>query len=204
MAEEKYYDPLSDMSRIKESLVELFGDIEDVANLIMPNLDDENFTWMENWLGGNYTVTVKGDTKITNLIGHCFDIPYVEGTISDNRCAIFMETHLLKVENQHIKEVGLDIFVVCHKDAVRLSKDEKEYYNSKGIYGNRVDSAIQAINSTINNKNLMKGIQKKYSIGELTFVERNPLKQYIPATKFYGKCLSYTYQSFYKTKNNTK
>lgn len=204
MAEEKYYDPLSDMSRIKESLVELFGDIEDISNLIMPNLDDERYTWMENWLGGNYIETVDGETNIINLIGHCFDIPYVEGTISDNRCAIFMETHLLKVENQHIKQVGLDIFVVCHKDAVRLSKDEKEYYNSIGIYGNRVDSAIQVINSTINNKDLMKGIQKKYSIGELTFVERNPLKQYIPATKFYGKCLSYTYQSFYKTKNNVK
>ena len=204
MAEEKYYDPLSDMSRLKESLVELFGDIEDIANLIMPNLDDENFTWMENWLGGNYTKTMNGETKIKNLIGHCFDIPYVEGTISDNRCAIFMETHLLKVENQHIKQVGLDIFVVCHKDAVRLSKDEKDYYNSIGIYGNRVDSAIQAINSTINNKNLMKGIKEKYSIGELTFVERNPLKQYIPATKFYGKCLSYTYQSFYQRKDHVR
>ena len=204
MAEEKYYDPLSDMSRIKESLVELFGDIEDISNLIMPNLDDERYTWMENWLGGSYTETIDGKTNLATLIGHCFDIPYVEGTISDNRCAIFMETHLLKVENQHIKQVGLDIFVVCHKDAVRLSKEEKEHYNEKGIYGNRVDCAIQAINSTINNKNLMKGIQKKFSIGELTFVERNPLKQYVPATKFYGKCLSYTYQSFYKTKNNVK
>lgn len=204
MAEEKYYDPLSDMSRIKESLVELFGDIEDIANLIMPNLDDERYTWMENWLGGNYIETVDGETNIINLIGHCFDIPYVEGTISDNRCAIFMETHLLKVENQHIKQVGLDIFVVCHKDAVRLSRDEKEYYNSIGIYGNRVDSAIQVINSTINDKELMKGIKEKYSIGELTFVERNPLKQYIPATKFYGKCLSYTYQSFYQRKDKTR
>lgn len=204
MAEEKYYDPLSDMSRIKESLVELFGDIEDIANLIMPNLDDERYTLMENWLGGNYIETVDGETNIKNLIGHCFDIPYVEGTISDNRCAIFMETHLLKVENQHIKQVGLDIFVVCHKDAVRLSKDEKEYYNSIGIYGNRVDSAIQVINSTINDKELMKGIKEKYSIGELTFVERNPLKQYIPATKFYGKCLSYTYQSFYQRKDKTR
>lgn len=204
MAEEKYYDPLSDMSRIKESLVELFGDIEDISNLIMPSLDDERYTWMENWLGGNYTETIDGKTNIINLIGHCFDIPYVEGTISDNRCAIFMETHLLKVENQHIKQVGLDIFVVCHKDAVRLSKDEKEYYNSIGIYGNRVDSAIQVINSTINDKELMKGIKEKYSIGELTFVERNPLKQYIPATKFYGKCLSYTYQSFYQRKDKTR
>ena len=115
MAEEKYYDPLSDMSRIKESLVELFGDIEDISNLIMPNLDDERYTWMENWLGGSYTETIDGKTNLATLIGHCFDIPYVEGTISDNRCAIFMETHLLKVENQHIKQVGLDIFVVCHK-----------------------------------------------------------------------------------------
>jgi len=201
---EKYYDPLSDLSRIKTSLMSLFCDVEDLTHLIMPNIDNDHFTFEENWYGGKYNKNIFGKTEITNLIGHCFDTPYIEGTVTDNRCAIFIETYLNKVENQHIKEVGVDIFVVCHKDSVRLSDEDKKYYESVGVYGNRVDSAIQVINSTINNPMIMKGIKKKYSIGELIFTVRNPLKQYIPGTKFYGKCLSYNYQSFYQRKDNVR
>ena len=40
----KYYDPLSDMSRIKEYLMNLFLDKEDLVNLIMPTLDNDHFT----------------------------------------------------------------------------------------------------------------------------------------------------------------
>lgn len=200
----KYYDPLSDMSRIKESLMSLFEGADDVANLIMPHKDDENFTWEENWYGGRYEITESGETKFTDLVGHCFDRPYIEGTVTDNRCAIFIETYLLRLESQHIKQVGVDIFVVCHKDFIQLSEDEKERYNKKGIYGNRVDSAVQAINSIINNPNAMSVIKKRYSIGDLTLSERNPIKQYIPSSKFYGKCLSYTYDTFYQRKDHVR
>lgn len=204
MAQEKYYDPLADMSRIKQSLISLFYDIDDLTRLIMPSLDNSNFSFDENWYGGRYEKNISGKTEIVNLIGHCFDTPYIEGTVTDNRCAIFTETYLNKVENKHIKEVGLDIAVVCHKDSVRLSKEDKKYYNSIGIYGNRVDSAIQVINSSILNSKIMNKIKEQYSIGEINLSERNPLKQYVPGTKFYGKCLSYTYQAFYQRKNNVR
>lgn len=167
---EKYYDTLSDMSRIKESLLSVFEATPD----------------------------------ITRLIAHCFDTPYIEGSISDNKSAIFIDTALIKSDNQHIKVVGVDIFVICHKDFIKLSEEETNYYHSIGIYGNRLDSAIQAINAAINKKSTMDIIKGKYAIGDLTFAEKEPIKQYASETDFYGKCLSYTYQSFYKRKNYMK
>ncbi len=193
---EKYYDPLSDMGRIKETLMSLFCDTENITKLIMPELDNPNFTWEQNWYGGTF------DT--TPLIGHCFDIPYIKGMITDNRCAIFIETDLIRVGNQHLKEVGVDISVICHKDSIGLSAEEKMYYNSIGIYGNRVDCAIQAINSSILNHQIMDTIKEKYSIGVMNLVEENPLKQYTDESEFYGKCLSYTYQTFYQRKSNIR
>ena len=200
----KYYDPLSDMSRIKEYLINLFLDKEDLANLIMPTLDDEHFTLNQNWLGGKYDKNIFGETEIKTLIGHCFDHPYIDGTVTDNRCAIFIETYLNRVENKHIKEVGLDVFIVCHKDMVQLSDEDKGYYHKIGVYGNRVDSAVQLINSALLDPLENEHIKKKYSIGEINMSERNPLKQYVPNTKFYGKCLSYTYQTFYQRKRNVR
>lgn len=204
MAKEKYYDPLSDMAMIKESLMFLFCDTEDITRLIMPQLDNNHFTFEENWYGGSFDKNVYGDTEIENLVGHCFDTPYIEGTVTDNRCAVFIETYLTRVDNQHFKQVGVDIFIIAHKDTVKLSDEDKRYYKSKGIYGNRVDSAVQVINSTINNEETMNAIKKKYSIGNLSLSERNPIKQYAPGTKFYGKCLSYVYDTFYQRKDNVR
>lgn len=196
----KYYDTLSDMGKIKDSLMSLFYNSYDIKKLVMPKLDNENFTVEQNWYGGTFETTVQDEPETTTLIGHCFDTPYVEGTVSDNRCAVFIETYLTKMENQHIKEVGVDIMVICHRDSVRLSDEDKEYFNSIGVYGNRVDSTIQVINSSILNHSTMDYIKKNYSIGDMNLAEAKPLRRYMPGTEFYGKYLSYTYQSFYKRK----
>ncbi len=190
---EQYYNPLSDMSRIKTNLMSLFCDTEDITRLIMPKLDNENYTLEQNWYGGKF--------ETSTLPGHCFDTPYIEGAMTDNNCAIFIETYLTKAANQHIKEVGLDICVICHKDSIRLSADDTEYFHSKGIYGNRIDSSIQAINSSILHSQIADDIRRKYAIGDIRLsLEENPLKQYSQEPNFYGKCLSYTYQSFYQRK----
>lgn len=201
---EKYYNPLSDMSRIKVSLMSLFCDINDITRLIMPNWDNTDFTLEQNWYGGTFDKNSNGQTESATLIGHCFDIPYTEGVLTDNRCAIFIETSLINVANQHIKEVGVDITVLCHKDSVRLSEEDKEYYESLGIYGNRVDSAVQLIHSSILNHQVMEKIKEKYSIGDLNLIKENPVQQYVPETEFYGKVLHYTYQSFYKRRNHVR
>lgn len=167
---EQYYNPLSDMGRIKESLIALFCNTED----------------------------------LTRLIPHCFDTPYIEGMTLGYDSAIFVETYLTKAASQRIKEVGLDICVLCHKDSIGLAEADKAYYQSKGIYGNRIDSSIQVIHSSILAPQAMNGMQgahsfEKYSIGGLTLSsEKNPLKLYSPGAGLYGKCLSYTYQSFHQ------
>lgn len=201
---EKYYDSLSDMSRIKDSLMSIFYDSDDVIRLIMPTLDDDNFTQKQNWYGGTLEKNVDGETEKVSLTGHCFDTPYIEGKVSDGKCGVFIETYLTKAESLRIKEVGVDITVVCHKDYINLSNEDKEYFNSLGVFGNRVDSAIQAINSAILNSNAMELIKQKYSIGNMILAKENPLKQYSPGAGFYGKCLSYTYQSFFQRKANAR
>lgn len=200
MAEKYYYDPLSDMGQIKESLMSLFCDTKDITRLVMPKLDHEDFTWEQNWYGGTYEKNIGGQTALTTLPGHCFDTPYIEGILTDDRCALFLETCVTKIANQHIKEVGIDITILCHRDSVRLSEEDREYYHSIGIYGNRVDSVIQAINATLMDPEIMTALKDSYSIGALTFTEENPIKPYIPGNDFYGKCLSYTYQAFYRRK----
>lgn len=201
---EKYYDPLSDMAMIKESLMSLFCDTEDITRLIMPQLDNDHFTFEENWYGGTFDKNIYGKTEIETLVGHCFDTPYIEGTVTDNRCAVFIETYLTRVDNSHFKQVGVDIFIIAHKDTVKLSDEDKKYYKSIGVYGNRVDSAVQVINSAINNEQIMSAIKKKYSIGNLTLSKGNPVKLYAPGTKFYGKSLSYVYDTFYQRKDNVR
>lgn len=169
---EKYYDSLSDMSRIKDSLKSLFLDTADIVRLIIPDME------------------------------HCFDTPYIDGALADKDFAVFIETYLTKVENQHIKEVGVDIMAVCRKDALILSDEDKNYFNSIGVFGNRVDSAIQVINSTVLNQSALDMIKEKYSIGNMLLAKENPVKPYIPDKSFYGKCLSYTYQTFLRRKNH--
>lgn len=201
---EKYYDSLSDMSRIKDSLMSIFYDSDDVIRLIMPTLDDDTFTQKQNWYGGIFEKNVNGETEKVSLTGHCFDTPYIEGKVSDDKCAVFIETYLTKAESLRIKEVGVDITVVCHKDYINLSNEDKNYFNSLGVFGNRVDSAIQVINSAILNSNAMELIKQKYSIGNMLLAKENPLKQYVAGAGFYGKCLSYTYQSFLQRKANAR
>ena len=194
------YEPLADMARIKTSLMSLFCDDEDIGRLVMPVLDDPDFTWEQNWYGGTMEKTITGQTKVTTLLGHCFDVPYLDGTVTDNRCALFIETHLIRVPNKFLKEVGVDISIVCHKDAVRLSPEDTIYFNEKGIYGNRVDSLCQAINSAILNPLIMEAIQRKYAIGDMQLSEKEPVRLYVPGTKFYGKILSYSYHTNYQKK----
>lgn len=163
---ETNYNQLSDLGKIKETLVSLFQTDADIAKL-SPN---------------------------------CFDTPYIEGIITDSDCGIFVETHLIKVANQRFKEVGVNIYVVCHKDSIALSEEDNTYFNSVGIYGNRIDSTVQAIHAAIINPETMTEIKKRLSIGDLTLIEEEPIKLYLTGTDFYGKQMSYTYQAFFHKK----
>lgn len=200
--ESNYYNPLSDMSRIKRSLMSLFCDTVDITRLIMPELEDSDFTWEQNWYGGTFTKS--GQSAPATLPGHCFDTPFIEGALTNQKSAIFMESYLTKMESQRIREVGITIYLVCHKDSIGLSEEDRAYYESIGIYGNRVDSALQAINAAIQKPTTMDSIRKNYSIGNLIFAEEEPIKPYLPGTDYYGKSLSYTYPAFYRKKDSMR
>ena len=153
------YNPLSDMGRMKETLVALLGNSEDIKK----------------------------------LAPHITDMPYVQGSIAENESSIFMDTRLRKVPNQRLKEVGTEIYVVCHKDALTLSEDEKAYFRSIGVYGNRVDCIVQMVHSIILET-------QNISIGDMDFIDEEPIKPYIPEVDFIGKQMSYTCQTFYQRK----
>ena len=87
-------NPLSDMGKMKETLVALLGNNEDMKK----------------------------------LGPHITDATYVQGNVAENESGIFIDTYLRKVSNQRLKEVGTEIYVVCHKDALTLSEDEKTYF----------------------------------------------------------------------------
>lgn len=197
----EHYDSLADMGRIKESLMSVFGNTENITKLVMPVLDNNSFTHLQNWYGGVFFAGSEASSGV-RLIGHCFDVPYSDGILTDKRCAIFIETCITKIANRHIKEVGVDISVICHKDLLYMSEEETEYFNAAGIYGNRIDSTVQAINSTIMSADTENLIKELYSVGSLILSEKDPVRQCASGSEFYGKCLSYTYQSFYHRKNH--
>lgn len=152
-------NPLSDMGKLKEALVALLGNIED----------------------------------ITKLSPHITDTTYVKGSVAENESGIFIDTHLRKVSNQRFKEVGTEIYVVCHKDALTLSEDEKTYFRNIGVYGNRVDCIVQMIHSLILETQDIR-------IGDMNLVDEEPIKPYLPEENLIGKQMSYTCQSFYQRK----
>ncbi len=152
-------NPLSDMGKMKETLLALFENSEDMKK----------------------------------LTPHITDTPYVQGCVAENESGIFIDTHLRKVSNQRLKEVGTEIYVVCHKDALALSEDEKTYFHNIGVYGNRVDCIMQMIQSIILET-------QDISIGDMNLVNEEPIKPYLPEGAFIGKQISYTCQSFYQRK----
>ena len=163
----------------------------------MPVLDNPKYTFEENWYGGVYDTTVTGEHEINTLNGHCFDVPYIPGIV-DDKCSIFIDSYLSKLEGSHLQEIRVDIYVLCHRESARLSKEDQEFYNSIGISGNRVDCIIQAIYSTI--LGVDKKIQEKYSIGSMNPIPIAPIKPYLPSDQFYGRIMSYTYQTFHNKK----
>ena len=191
-------NPLADMARIKESLMSMFLEDEDTVKLVMPVPDDPDFTREQNWYGGKMHTTVTGQPKEVTLTGHCFELPYLEGAVPDSRCALFIEPQLLKVPNRFLKEVGVAVTVFCHKYLLHLSVPEKEYFASRGIYGNRTDCLCQTIDRLIMSLTVTDSIKKNYAIGDMQLSEKEPVKLPEPGSGFYGKILSYTYHSNYQ------
>ena len=138
--------------------------------------------------------------SISNLIEGFYDTPYTQASMSDKKCAVFVETYLIKSEGNRMKEVVLDIAVVCQREASELTDEENTYYHSIGIYGNRVDSALQAIYSVISDSTATDALKQSLCIGNIALLPENPIDKCDIEGDFCGKQLHYTYRSFYQFK----
>ena len=180
MSESIIHDPLWEFGAFKATLQLLFMNDDLVTRLVMPELDDSNFSYEQNWKGGSYTVDKYGKPRQTTLVGHCFTHPYIEETVKDTRTFICMETIASLIPNSRIKNISLQIYVYSHHDILDLSDEESVYFTKKGLAGNRCDMAMMAI-------------------GSVNFADRYPISTNVPNNKYYGRVLSYVISDFHIT-----
>lgn len=147
-------------------------------------------------------LTLFSDTEsINKLCSTKYDIPYAPENMSQQHCAIFVETSITALEGNRIKEVSLDISVACAKESSTLSEEEKSYYQALGIYGNRTDCLLQAIHTLITASEAAEILKKKYCISSLSMISKNPIETLETSEGFFGKQMHYSYRSFCHFKN---
>jgi len=195
---EVVHDPLWELGGFKEMLCYLFMDNKEITDLVMPVLDDADFTFEENWIGGIHTKTVSGEQRKVNLQGYCLTVPFMEGVVSSAKTFIAMETTCDSITGKNTMDISLQVYVYAHRDSVRLSNEEKQKYHAMGYAGNRCDVIAMAINRTLLNDN----IKKSFGIGDLSLDNNSrsrPVGTHIPNNNYYGRVLSYTVPDFYVT-----
>lgn len=181
------YNPLSDMNQIKDRLITMFGLDENIIRLIMavsgaPVISEQTSAASVQEPAGWYG-------------SHCFDTSYIEGTITEGGCAIYVDTVLAAMSNSQVREVTVEISVICHKGAVKLSEEDQAFCNSIGIYGNRIDCLCQMIHASILSQPAMKEFAKNHAISSIHLSAEDPVKITAPEPGFYGKTLAYTYHT---------
>lgn len=166
---------------IKHDLSELLMDI------LMPTIENGDFDKTENFLGGKY----KTGNQYIILKRHMFDVPFIYSTITDTRCAICMDTNISKC-SPTLKEMIVDISVVCHKSILEIDDDIRKRYFDLGYIGrNRIDIALAIIGDILNDSN-------NFGIGKLTPVPYNPTQSLFPNRDFWEKSSRYSCTDFMK------
>lgn len=197
----KVDDDLRTLGRCKDYISKILFNSDDVRNLTMPILDDDRFDALDNFFGGSkleYHDKSTNETLYVDLLGHCFDVPYIVDTITETPALITMESYATRMENEHIKEIEIDIYAFAHKDHIHMNPKEKSQYSKRGYSGNRVDMMCSAIWLALKDANR----PKDFGIGKINFNPRNPITPYQPNNSFYGKRLSFLCSDFFvKPKN---
>lgn len=180
-------NPLVSLGLIKEAVGNILMTNDDVNALAMPYLDDEDYSFEDNWFGCKIGENIHGQVKDNRLIGHCKNVPYMDETITDTRSIILMETYPIKFHNSVI-DYNLVINVVSHRDVMELNDDEKSEWHKKGYTGNRVDMICQAINLALTDES----IKDSFGIGTMRLDTRtSQLQSFKPNTNFYGRTIVY-------------
>ena len=167
----------------------------------MPELDNENFDITDNFFGGEkleYYNPSTGSTEYVDLLGHCFDVPYIKPTITDTRAIICMETYITKLDSESIKEVAIELYVYSHKNFITMPRAESAKYKKRGYAGNRIDMLMSAIELSIKNR------AYDFGIGKIALTANAPISSYEPNNDFYGKRMSFLCSDFFiKPKNRS-
>lgn len=180
-------NPLISLGLIKDKVSTIFMLNEDITSLTMPILENENYSFEENWLGRKIESSNDKNKQQEQIIGHFRSTPYFDETIIDTRTMIMIETYINKMSNSII-DYTLTVNVVSHKDGIEIPKSDMKMWNSKGYYGNRVDMICMAIYKALTDLS----IANRFGIGK---IELNPyvnqMQSFRPNNDFYGRTLSF-------------
>jgi len=117
-----------------------------------------------------------------DLIGsHIFDYDYVDDTTVETSAFICLDVEIPRVQNENIKDIELKVFIICHKNYMRL--DSKVF---KGRRGNRRDNLSREIDA------LLQG-NKSFGIGKLNLEAFDTIT--VPP-RYTGKMLRYNVSDF--------
>lgn len=186
-------NPLWEMGAYKTKIRTLLMNDEDVTSLTMPNLENDNFTFKQNWFGGKYNKNKLGATEKVLLVGHCLDTPFVDATMSDVRTVICIETILPSVVGDNLKNMKIQITIVSHHDAMPMDEAEYAKYKAKGYEGNRCDMIMMAINNAL----ISEDTKRKFGIGSIGLAKQNPITTFILTSDYYARTLTYEVCDFY-------
>lgn len=198
---------------IKDAYKKIFLANDDLREIVMPadsELYDKRFTPEANWLGGRYTCRRNGKIETVELTGHCFDVPYVRDTITDNRIVICMDTYLGRTHHATTKTINVMINVLTNKDGCVVLTDKDRRFLAKmrarGYTGNRLDMAVAAImqSVTVAHEVEDKDLCCTYGIGGAVFSDRAGITLYQPNVYFSGKQLIFSIADFNITPNTTE
>lgn len=178
-----------ELGSYKKDIMNMFVANEDIVNLIMPTPDDKRFELGDNFLGGKYKTVKNGIEETVELIGHCFDVPFIYASIPDNRNAVFIDTTISRADGESIKEMTVSIEIMCHKTNLKLDTQDRIKYIKKGLSGNRLDMIVQEVGLQLNSS-------REFGIGRFKVSTRNPVKSYFANENYFGKVLTYTCEDF--------
>lgn len=192
----------------KDKLRDAFSQNEDIVSLIMPVPENGSLSLRENFLGGEYDITTTDDTGSTHkehvvLQGFCQDRPFPCAVSTDHRNLLCVDSLIVKADGRAAREITLQIYVMIHKDAVRLSPSEAESFILKGYSGNRCDMAVQAIGSLLGftgstpaSNSVAQKSGNLPGLGRLYPAIKDTVTTYTQSNDYYGKILTFTCTDF--------
>ena len=179
----------------KENIFKLLvndGERSDLLmDILMPVIEDSRFDKIDNFIGGSFECIQDGKVELVDLKQHLFDVPFIYSTVTDTRNVICLDTNLNSC-SQSLKEMKIEISVMCHKEAMPLDLNTRLKYKKLGYIGrNRLDIAVAIIGDIINRSS-------EFGIGKLCPNKYDPVKSYYFSHEFFGKILTYTCSDFMK------